>query len=228
MLTFDPTTARQADQISSAITETGKYVGTITRAEKLLSPKGTQGLGLSFKTDNEETADYLDLYTTNASGESLPSMKVVQAILGCLGLRQATDGKINCEKYNRDSKRRESTTVDGYPELMGRRIGLLLQRELSTNNKTGADVERMIVVGVFQHDTELTVSEILARKTTPEKLTKMVQQLASRPVRDSRKHGVSAQSPGNSNTAGSGFADFTDDIPFLNVGRGIGGHCYWG
>lgn len=218
MLNFDPNAAKQADQISSAIIEAGKYVGTITRAEKLLSDKGTHGLGLSFKTDTGETADYLDLYTINASGESLPSMKTVQAILGCLGMRQVADGKITCEKYNKDAKRREPVTVNGYPDLMGKRIGLLLQKELSTNNKTGADVERMIVVGVFQHDTELTVSEILARKTTPETLAKMVQQLMARPVRDSRKHG--AQKPPAANNSdsyaggGSGFADFADDIPF--------------
>lgn len=24
------------------------------------------------------------------------------------------------------------------------------------------------------------------------------------------------------------FNDFDDDIPFLNIGRGIAGHCYWG
>lgn len=223
MLTFDQNTAKQADQISSAITEAGKYVGTITRAEKLLSDKGTQGLGLSFKTDSGETADYLDLYTINASGEALPSMKTVQAIIGCLGLRQATDGKIQCEKYNKDSRKREQFVVDGYPELMGKRIGLLLQKELSTNNKNGNDVERMIIFGVFQHDTELTVSEILARKTTPETLVKMVQQLMARPVRDSRKNVSHASAPKQQNSGGS-FADFEDDIPFINIGRGLSFH----
>lgn len=214
MLTFDSNTAKQADQISSAITQSGKYIGTITRAEKLLSEKKTQGLGLSFKTDAGETADYLDLYTANASGEALPSMKTVQAIMGCLGLREAKDGKITCEKYNKDSRKREQVTVDGYPDMMGKRIGLLLQKELSTNNKTGADVERMIIVGVFQHDTELTVSEILARKTTPETLEKMVQQLIARPIRDSRKGGGYQQAAPAPHGHGESFADMDSDLPF--------------
>jgi hypothetical protein len=28
--------------------------------------------------------------------------------------------------------------------------------------------------------------------------------------------------------SGGGFSDMDSDIPFLNIGRGIAGHCYWG
>lgn len=211
MLNFDPNTAKQADQMSTQITQSGKYVGTITRAEKLLSQKGTHGLGLSFKTDAGETADYLDLYTINASNEALPSMKTVQAILGCLNLRDAADGNVTCEKYNKDTKKREQITVPGYPTIQGKRIGFLLQKELSTNQSTGKDVERMQIVGVFQADTELTVSEILARKTTPEVLPKMLQALMNKPVRDSRKHSPTQTHQG---THTEPFSEFSDDIPF--------------
>lgn len=219
MLTFNPQTAATADQVSTAIRESGKYVGTITRAEKLVSTAGTQGVGLSFRTDDGATADYLDLYTVNKDGKELPSMKTVQAVLGCLTLRGAKDGKIECEKYDKTTKQRGKVVVDGYPELMGKRIGLLLQKELSTNSKTGEDVDRVIVFGVFQHDTELTVSEILARKTKPETLEKMVQALMAKPVRDSRKHNGAAHAPAaqgfDFENPGAGFGDFGDDsIPF--------------
>jgi len=225
MLTFNPQVAATADQIAAAITESGKYVGVITRAEKLLSSNNTQGLGLSFKTDSGETADYLDLYTVNAKGDALPSMKTVQALLGCLQLRGAKEDQIECIKYSKESRQREKFTVPGYPELMGKRIGLLLQKELSTNNKTGADSERIQIFGVFQPDTDLTVSEILARKTTPETLPKMLAYLAAHPVRDTRKAGAKAQSPSSHSEnpgAGmsSGFGDFPDDIPFNRLGDG--------
>lgn len=211
MLNFDPNTAKQADQLNNQITQSGKYIGTITRAEKLLSTKQTQGLGLSFKTDAGETADYLDLYTINASNDALPSMKTVQAILGCLGLREAEDGNVTCEKYNKDTKKREQVTVPGYPSIQGKRIGFLLQKELSTNSTNGKDVERMQIVGVFQADTELTVTEILARKTTPETLPKMMHALMLKPVRDNRK-----ATPQQSYSAPSGdsFSGMDDDIPF--------------
>jgi hypothetical protein len=196
MLTFNPQVAATADQVNSAIRESGKYIGTITRAEKLLSSANSKGLGLSFKADDGSTADYLDLYTTNANGDVLPSAKTVQAILGCLKLREAKDGKIECEKYDKDTKSRKKMVLDGYPDLMGKRIGFLLQKELSTNTKNGEDTDRVIVFGVFQADTELTVSEIVARKTTPETLPKMLEALMARPVRDSRKKRANAAQHG--------------------------------
>ena len=216
MLTFDAKEAARADQIASSITEPGKYIGTITRAEKLNSTKGTQGLGLSFKADDGSTADYLDLYTVNAHGETLPSMKVVQAMMGCLQMRSAQEGPIKCSKWNKDARQREEVTVPGYPEMMGKRIGLLLQKTLETD-QNGADRERIQIFGVFQADTELTVSEILARKTTPETLPKMIQYLEAHPVRDNRKNKGAApqqsyQTPAQQN--GGGFADFSDDVPF--------------
>lgn len=216
MLTFDAKEAVRADQIASSITETGKYIGNITRAEKLSSTKGTQGLGLSFKSDEGATADYLDLYTVNAQGETLPSMKVVQALLGCLQMRSAQEGPIKCSKWNKESRQREDVTVTGYPEMLGKRIGLLLQKTIETD-QNGADRERIQIFGVFQADTELTVSEILARKTTPETLPKMVQYLDAHPVRDNRKNKGAAPQQGYSAPAqqsSGGFADFSDDVPF--------------
>lgn len=213
MLKFNPKSAAQADNINSQITDSGKYVGTITRAEKLLSSKGTHGLGLSFKSDAGETADYLDLYTVNAAGEELPSMRVVNAIMGCLGLREAHEGKITVSKYSKEAGQKEMVTIDGYPSLMGKSIGLLLQKEISTHQTTGKDVERMIVFGVFQPETELTVSEILDRKTVPERLAKHVAALAAKPVRDSRAKATSA-TPKPAGLAPSAFADMIDEIPF--------------
>lgn len=220
MLSFDPKEAARADQIASSINESGKYAGTITRAEKLRSQKGTEGLGLSFKSDDGATADYLDIYTINSKGEVLPGMKIVQAILGCLQLRGAQDGMIKCSKWNKDARQREEVTVPGYPELMGKRIGFLLQKRIELD-QNGNDRDRMQIFGVFQDGTELTVSEILARKTQPEQLEKMVAYLAAHPVRDARKERTSASPTkqqeygGNYGGGGGGFDDFYDDgVPF--------------
>lgn len=218
-LTLDPNSAKQADNIVSSINESGKYIGVITRAEHLRSSAGTEGLGLSFKSNTGQTADYLDIYTTKENGEVLAGTKTVNAILACTSLRGATLGRIKCEKWNKDAKRRDTYEVDGYPELMGKKIGLLLQKELQTHQQTGADVTRMNIFGVFSADTELTASEILDRKTNPERLPKMIEALAARPVRDSRDKGVRpARAAGQSSAAA--FSDMDDDIPFANPYRG--------
>jgi hypothetical protein len=213
-LTLDTKAAKAADTIASGITEAGKYIGTITRAEALKSTNGTLGLGLSFRTDSGQSADYLDIYTHKADGEALMGSKTVNALLVCLKLRGAKQGRITCDKWDSDARARVKVEVAGYPELMGKRIGLLLQKELGTNNTNGKDTERMTIFGVFSPDTELTASEILDSKVNPERLPQMVQALMARPVRDNRKRQGGATRPTAAAAPAGGFADMDDDIPF--------------
>ena len=208
-LTLDTNEARKADNVSSNITTAGKYIGVITRAEKLTSKKGTEGFGLSFKADDGSTANYLDLYTVNASGEKLRGLGFVQAILACTKTSEAQEGTITFDAWDRDAGSVVKKSAPGYPALMGKRIGLLLQEELSTNSNTGADVKRVTIFGVFEADSELTASEILDKKTQPEQLAKLVQSLMARPVRDTRTN--SATKPANH--SGS-VTEMDDDIPW--------------
>lgn len=205
MLELNPNHAKAIDTMNSAIKESGKYVGVITRAEKLTSRNGTPGLGLSFRSDAGESADYLDVYLGETDGRPWPGSQVASAILCCLKIRKATDGQIKVEKFNPDTRQRETVTVSGYPEIQGKRIGFLLQKELS--EYIGKPRERMAIVGVFQHDTELTASEILDGKTAPEHLTKLLQALMTRPVRDIRKN------PGQTPISQS-HDEFDEVIPF--------------
>ena len=210
-LDLDTNLARQADRVNSTIKETGKYIGVITRAEKLLSKKGTEGLGLSFKSNNDETANYLDLYTVNAEGKKLPSMNIVQAILCCTRTKSVNEGVIQFEAWDKDAGKVIKKSANGYPDLIGKPIGLLLQKELATNEQTGDDTERMVIYGVFEASSELTASEILDKKTAPEVLPKMLTSLLARPVNDRREKKQSQQSyqqPQNSNDA------FSDDDPW--------------
>jgi hypothetical protein len=205
-LTLNAAEARHADRVNTSIKESGKYIGVITRAEKLKSKKGTEGFGLSIKTDDGSTANYLDLYTVNSKGETLPSMATVQAILCCTRTKEAKEGNIEFDKWDNDARQTVKATSNGYPDLMGKRIGLVLQRELSTNNTNGKDVDRVVIYGVFEADSELTASEILDKKTQPEKVAKMVASLKS--VNDRR---TGASQPVSSNAS---HDDFESDIPF--------------
>jgi len=210
--TLDATQAKAADSLGSSIRETGKYIGTITRAEAITSTKGTKGLGLSFKAADGATADYLDLWTHNKDGEDLSSLKTVNAILACLKLRGITEGAIAFEKWNKDKKARETVQGKGYPDLMGKRIGFLLRKELETDDK-GEDRDRLAIYAVFQADTELTASEVLGQQTKPERLGKMFDALMAKPVNDKRKApGSSARPAASSSDSGDWTQD--PDIPF--------------
>jgi len=201
MLTFNENEARKADS-GGVIKETGKYVGVITRAEKLTSRNGTAGLGLSFKTADGASANYLDIYTQKANGEKLWGANLVQSLMACLKLKEAKEGPIKVEKWTRDQGIVEAT-VTGYPDIMGKKIGLLLQKELQSHHETGADVERLNIVAVFQADTGLSASEILDGKTKPEKVDQKLRALL--PIRDSRKKGAPLK------VVGGDSPEWTDD-----------------
>lgn len=216
MLKLDATLAKAADNIASGIKESGKYVGIITRAEKLVSDsKGTLGLGLSFKADNGMTADYLDIYHTKGDGETLAGLKTVNAILCCAKVSQAEEGPIKVEKWDSAAHARIQCTVTGYPALMGKKIGFLLQKVLETD-QNGKDREKMQVFGVFNAETELTASEMYAKATQPERLSSMLDALMARPVRDNRKNkGSRPQSSGADRFDDRPPVDaYDDDAPF--------------
>lgn len=219
-LRLNKESAISADSIASGIREAGKFVGLITRAEKLTSEKGTQGLGLSFKADSGATADYLDLYHTKGDGTALSSMKTINAIMCCAKVAEAKDGMIQCEKWNRAHGVREKVSVPGYPDLMGKRIGFLFQKVLETG-QDGNDREKIEVFGVFNAETELTASEMFGKKTKPERLTAMLDALLARPVHDKRKpaarsaaRGGSTSSSGGADDARTGFSDDDFEVPF--------------
>ena len=207
--------ARKGDTISNILRDSGKYVGTITRAEKLLSRNNVEGLGLSIKTDDGCSASYLDVYTVRLSdGERLRGYHLVQSILACLKLRDVEEGTIEADKWDSLARTQVRTKLPGYPALMGKRIGVLLQREISTNQNTGEPSERLNLIGVFDPTTELTASEILGGKTEPKRIREYEKLLERTPVVDRRKRSgpVTPSAP----RAASG-AEFDDDIPFNRV-----------
>lgn len=211
-ITLNADDARRADAFSSLITESGKYIGVITRAEKLTSSTGTEGLGLSFKSDDGQIASYLDIYTVKSDGTKLSGHNLAQAILCCTKTRSADDGTITCDKWDPDERKMMPCKVPGYPVLMNKKIGLVLQKELSTYQDK--DREKMIIVGVFQAETGLTASEILDGKTKPQKLEHLVKMVANNPVRDSRPRNTPAKTPAQATQAPSAAVDFNDEIPF--------------
>lgn len=211
-LTLNANDAKKADTFSSVIRESGKYVGTITRAEKLLSKNNVEGVGFSFKTDDGASANYLDVYTIKPNGEKLRGYNIVQAILCCTRTKSAPEGQITFEAWNPDERRMMPVTAEGYPALMGKRIGLVLQKEIHTHPITGNDVERMNIVAVFEASTGLMASEILDNKTKPELLESVVKMIMANPVRDMRKR--QSARPAQEQAPANAHQDWSDEIPF--------------
>ena len=200
--------ARAADQRSSVITETGKYIGTFPRAEKITAQSGTEGIDFSFKSNDGRTCRFA-LYTRKKDGSVIKiGMSFVMAMLTCLQVRQIDAKPAKVLKWDMDQGKDVEDTVPCFVDLMNKPVGLLLEAEEYEKNNGGTG-KRMVLAGVFQANTELTSSEILDRKTAPAQLEKMVATLRDRPLNKGRS---SAPVRSSGADESQGFAD--QDIPF--------------
>lgn len=212
MYFLDTQAATKADAIGAYINETGKYVGDFTRVEALVSGKGTHGVGFTFKAaDGRETK--FDIWTKKGNGDPLSGLNQINAIMACLKVRQVNVQKMDVKKWH-DGKE-QIMTADCFPDLMNKKIGLLLRSEEYAKMKDGYETGeygwRIGLFAIFQAETELMASEILARKTQPEQLGKVIVMLADKPLKNKRQGG------GNNHQSQSGMPDpidFVDDVPF--------------
>jgi hypothetical protein len=199
---LNPESAKQAEQ--GRITETGKYSGTFTRAESVISKKNTEGIEFTFRSIGGSDADFLTLWTHNAEGKELFGLKVLNALMTCMRVKQIKPAQAQIEKWMDGSKQKTDATV--FPDLMNKPIGVLLQKEHYTKND-GSMGSKLNLVGCYEASTEMTASEILNKATKSERLGSIVSGLRDKalPVAASR-----AVAP----TGTTGFEDMDDDIPF--------------
>lgn len=217
MYTLDTAEAKKADNTGSRITELGKYVGHFTQAEDITAKTGTKGLALTFES-NGKSAN-LSIYTTKNDGSKLMGYQTLMAMMTCLQLRNLTPREGTVRGWDNVTRTETKRPGQVFPDLCNKPLGLLLETEdyIKQDGNTGT---RMVIAGVFQAGTDLTASEILDRKTTPERLSQMEMRLRHRPVKgmaaapapqQQHSYGHSAAAPAH---AGSGFNDLDDSIPF--------------
>lgn len=210
--TLNAEAAKQADQIGGRITESGKYTGTITRAEEITSKKGTLGVEFAFKADNGQSADYLTVWTKNKDGKELFGLKHLMAMMTVCRLRgiSAVPGEV--EKYDFDSGQVRKMKATVFPEFVGKRIGFLLQKE-DFQKSDGTIGSKMVIFNAFDADSDFTASEILDRATTPAALSRMELMLRDKPIKPGAggdTYGSASDAP----AAAGGFDLGDDDIPF--------------
>lgn len=218
MYQLDANSARAADQRGGQITETGKYIGTFTKAEdiKTPAPKNTKGIDFAFKANSGQTCRFA-IYTEKGDGSRINiGHSFVMAILTCMQLRTITPTKARFKKWDYDAG--AEVDADGmlFNDLQGKPIGVLLEAE-EYEKRDGSIGTRMVLAGVFQAQTELTASEILDRKTQPSNLAKIVESLRDRKLRPQQRPTAPATRPASHAApagAGTAFDAMDDDIPF--------------
>jgi hypothetical protein len=198
---LDPNAAAKAG-VSNYITETGKYKGKFTVAESIVSQQNTEGVEFAFQTNDGMTANFLQIWTYNKDGKQLSGFNVLSAIMTCLKIKNIAPISMQVTDFRGAAK-----TIQGFPELCNKPIGLLLQKEEYQKNDGGIGF-KFNIVAPFEPNLELTAGEILKSKTSAEQLPKMIATLKDRPM---QKRAVTVAG-GTGGDAGNWTDD--PDIPF--------------
>jgi hypothetical protein len=209
--TLDAKSAAKADVLFSKIEEKGRYLGTLTRAEQVVSKKGSKGVDLSFKTDTGATADYLSIWTHNGEGKQLQGFNTLMAIMTCLRVKNLKAELGEVEKYDNDTKQRAKVQVLLFKELMNKPVGLLIHME-EYEKTQGGSAWKPAISAPFDKD-GFTASEILNKSQSATTLDKMEQALRDRPLKNKPTQSSDNGFSDPQQHAGDGFLD-GDNIPF--------------
>lgn len=202
---------------SAQITEKGAYVGTFTRAEYVVSQKGTHGVEFDFKSRDGQSAKYLTVWTENAAGEDLGGRKLIDALMACMGIKEVVLKRCKAIKWDTATKAEVEVVIEGFSEFMGRPVGVVLHREEYAAN-TGERKWKNSLYCPFMADGNRLASERLDNKEAGG-LAQILARLTDRPLKAvaqvQRRPAATSQQSGFGADDGGGFDDLDDDIPFI-------------
>lgn len=201
---YDENAAMQGG-LSEYISETGAYVGRITKAKWVTAQSGAEALELSFETEQGEQANYLSLYYLDKSGKAVDfQVNLIQAIMGCCGVknlsRQTSENGLIC------------------PELLGRPIGLFLQKVLYTK-QDGLDGFRLSIVTPYSAKSGKTLSEG-KNGEEPKRIAHLTATMKDKDEREKPKRGRPMKAKNDELEKAAlykteqTYTPFDDDIPF--------------
>jgi hypothetical protein len=209
---LDPTAAREANTGGKRITETGKYIGTLLAAFYEKNQNGTESVNFMFESDQKQEAGPLVLYTHNSAGEALHGNKVLNALMVCVRQKSLSVKPGTVQLYDYDANAVVAKQKETYPELTGKKIGLVLRKE-EYHNGQGELRYRILIEAPFEAETELMAAEILDKSAQPKALAKFMEHIMANPVRKAKQQ----RQPANNSSAQSFQApatDYDDDFPF--------------
>lgn len=174
-----------AMKAGGVVRESGAYLGKITEAVYGASEqKGTQYLELTFEAQDGGEFKYLTLYYRKQDGTEVKGgASMINAIMGITGLNNLSMQQV------------AGTPYSIAPELVGKPIGLILQKVLYTkNNPERSDGYKFEIRLPFDSVSRQTLKEKIEGKN-PEMVNKIVSTLKDK---DDRTNGAPNSSNGNS------------------------------
>lgn len=202
---YDEEAAGHAEDFANRITDNGAFTGVFlkvwpfTAAPKEGSTVGTKGVHFEFESIGKETASF-DLYTIGPKGsknkdgvvrtenEKFPGYNQLMALMFLMGIKgelKTKKGKVELWEGEAGKRVRVEKEADIYPDLIGKSIGIVFQKELSNNRDSGKETSRIQFLASFHPETKMTASEIKAGEKAPKKFERILKSLRTK---DSRTH----------------------------------------
>lgn len=182
---LDDTLLNKADDAASHLSEQGAYVGAFRKAVKRTSSKtGSWGIEFEFEAPGSGKTNFtLWAFKEDDTPNNGPGAPLLQAMMYLLGVRNLTGAPAMVEEYDAEAKKRVEKEGTVFPDLLDKPVGVVFEKELYSTGKGGSG-SRLNLVGVYQPETKLMVTELREKKTQPVKLDRLVKSLK---VKDSRK-----------------------------------------
>ncbi len=208
---LDPNMARQADEKSGRIEETGAFTGRIKYAIATKSTGGAEGIELHFESSDRRDAR-ITVWTYKKDGSVNDSgMRLINAIMTCVMTKQLTPTEGNADVYDFATSSRVSKRVTLFPELQ-KPVGIVFQLAPEEYRKNGEIrvANRLEIYAAYNSQTGMTASEILTKAAAAEKLQHMLSTVKDKPLKKYKPKAGDAAS----GAAASHADEFEDDIPF--------------
>lgn len=210
---LDPALAKSVGS-NTNITEKGAYIGTMKRVEVYKNSGGAEFVEIDFASDDGATARWLGLCIKGSDGNTETfGRKIVHAIMACAKVREVSLSEATIKKWDQTSRQETMQKATIIPELMNKRIGLVLVREEYEGNN--GSKWKMAIVTPFDPETQRVAPEILNREFTGNgvMLPRIIESLKDKPLKAGASKSARSAAA-HSSGGGSGFDDMDDDIPF--------------
>jgi hypothetical protein len=201
---YNPEVAGAADKMAERATDSGAYVGELKKVYTTVSGnKGTHGLVCEFEAPGQGNAEFT-LWTHDNEGKAMtgsPGYAMFNALLFLLGVKNPEVAKGTAEVWvdGAGGKREKvEQEVDIFPELCGKKIGIVLQKEVQDKGF------RMNLYGLFEPTTRRTMTEVRDGVTKGVKLDRLLKGLKDK---DGRTKGRSSEGEPGQPSTGMDMAD---------------------
>lgn len=154
------------------IEHSGAYAGRFTLAKECVAKTGTRGIEFHFEADDGRNARYLRLWLARPNGEKIEyPYSLLSALMTCLGVKAIDSKATTVEEWNAASNQREPTEAQVFESLIGKPVGVLLQRE--EREWEGKTYVSMKIAGFFDPVDRATPAEIQSGRRSGQALAAM-------------------------------------------------------